>query len=121
MKLIIAGTRTFSDVEKMYAELDHYIPYVTEVVSGHARGADQMGEMWAHEYNIDVKIFPADWKQYGRIAGFIRNEQMAEYADEAVVFWDGKSPGTYNMIAQMRKRNKPTKIIKYETHEKQSV
>lgn len=113
MKLIIAGGRDFNDVNLMYEWLHVLIPEVTEVVSGHARGADQMGEMWAHEHDIPVKLFPADWKTHGKLAGFVRNEQMAEYADQAVVFWNGKSPGSYNMIYQMRKKEKPVEIVFY--------
>ena len=114
MKLIIAGTRNFDDVELMYSSIEHLIGQVTEVVSGHARGADQMGEMWAHEHNIPVKLFEANWQKFGKTAGFIRNEHMAKYGDSLVVFWDGESKGTYNMIYQMRKLSKPVEIVFYD-------
>lgn len=116
MKLVIAGTRSFDDVDLMYSSLAPllYQVSVSEVVSGHARGADQMGEMWAHEHGIPVKLFEADWKKHGKIAGFMRNEQMAKYADSAVVFWNGLSKGTYNMIHQMRMLDKPVSIVYYD-------
>lgn len=40
---------------------------------------------------------PADWTTYGKKAGYIRNEAMAEKADAVIVFWDGKSPGAGHM------------------------
>ena len=50
---------------------------------------------------------PAQWDLYGRAAGPIRNAQMADYADAAIIIWDGKSPGSLNMIKEVKKVNKP--------------
>lgn len=37
----------------------------------------------------DYKLtkFPADWNKYGKTAGYLRNMQMAEYADALIAFW----------------------------------
>jgi hypothetical protein len=51
-----------------------------------------------------VKSFPADWRLYGRSAGMIRNRQMANYADALLAIWDGRSPGTANMISLAKER-----------------
>ena len=75
---------------------------VTEVVSGCSYGADKLGERWAEENGISVKEFPGRWKKHGRRAGPIRNGQMAKYGNAAVVFWDGESRGSKNMIKQAR-------------------
>jgi hypothetical protein len=32
---------------------------------------------------------------------------MAEYADAAIILWDGESKGTLNMIKNMHKLDKP--------------
>ncbi len=71
---------------------------ITEVVSGTARGADLAGETWAIMDDVPIKRFPADWDTYGKRAGYLRNEQMAEYADALVAVWDGVSRGTNHMI-----------------------
>jgi hypothetical protein len=39
---------------------------------------------------------------------------MGEIADSAIVFWDGKSPGTKMMIDIMNNFNKTVKIVRYE-------
>ncbi len=57
--------------------------------------------------NIPVKEMPADWNRYGNSAGPMRNRQMAEYADAAVIIWDGYSRGTRNMVENMIRRKKP--------------
>lgn len=84
---------------------------ITEEVCGTARGADTLGKQWAEAHQIPVKEFPADWNQYGKAAGPIRNKQMMEYADAAIVFiWDN-SRGSANMIKQMKQANKPCFIV----------
>lgn len=70
---------------------------ISEVVSGHARGVDQMGERWAKEHGIPVRVFPAEWGKYGKSAGPKRNLQMAEYAEAVILLWDGVSRGTRSM------------------------
>lgn len=39
---------------------------------------------------------------------------MAEYADAAIVFWDGKSRGAKNMIDEMKKLGKPVKLVFFD-------
>ena len=38
---------------------------------------------------------------------------MAEYSDYCIVFWNGYSKGTKNMIQTMKKLNKPVITINY--------
>lgn len=118
LNLIIAGGREFNDVDLMYATLEPFRTQIDEVVSGHARGADKMGEMWAHEHNIPVKLFPAQWNIGGgkvdKMAGFKRNKDMAKYGTMLIAFWDGQSRGTGHMIRTMYEFGKPVKIIHYD-------
>lgn len=78
MRTIVAGSRDITD----YAEVSQAIRAsglgITLVVSGGAPGVDRLGERWAFEHEIPIERFPADWNAYGRAAGAIRNEQMAE-------------------------------------------
>lgn len=107
-KVIIAGTRSFTDYSLLRQYADFKLSRIEdsiEIVSGHARGADAMGERYAEEHGYALKLFPADWKRYGKRAGIIRNAEMAEYADALIAFWDGKSRGTYNMIEEARSRH----------------
>jgi len=101
MKVIIAGSRDFDDYSLLRDYCDHILSQkgATEVVSGTARGADQLGERYAKERGYFIQRFPADWNAYGKAAGYIRNRKMAEYADALIAFWDGKSRGTLNMIS----------------------
>jgi len=108
VKLIIAGTRTFSvDHHTMKMHLDNFKLQPAMVLSGGARGIDESGENWALRNGIPVMRVNADWDKHGRAAGPIRNRRMAELADSLLLIWDGKSPGSRNMKSEMEKLNKP--------------
>lgn len=83
---------------------------ISEVVSGCARGPDSLGERWAIETSIPIHKFPADWGRFGRAAGKYRNSDMGNYADAAIILWDGESRGTLDMIDKMRRLGKPCEI-----------
>lgn len=124
MKLIIAGSR---DLDINYGIIDSLIRAEfkldpTEIVSGEAKGVDQAGINWwknitnreygvcfdlNHQFQMKLSIFKPDWDKHGKAAGPIRNKQMAEYADELLLIWDGKSKGSKNMKEEMLKLNKP--------------
>lgn len=103
MKTIIAGSRHINDYEALKKAIDLAEWDITEVVSGNCRGVDCMGEQWAEENGVPVKVFPADWITYGRTAGELRNRQMAEYADGLILLWDGRSPGASCMLRESTK------------------
>ena len=113
MKVIIAGSRVIPQRDLVWDDLVHRVLMsgVEEIVSGMARGADQIGYEFAQHFNIPCKQFPAEWDKHGKSAGYIRNKEMSEYADELIAYWDGKSNGTKNMIDLMAIAKKPTTII----------
>ena len=76
---------------------------ITSVVSGCARGADQLGERWAQQEGLEVTRFPAEWDRDGRAAGYMRNERMAREADALIAVWDGRSRGTGHMISMAKR------------------
>lgn len=112
MRVIVAGSREGVQQEQVDDAVTKSGFTITEIVSGHARGVDQMGELIAEVNHLPIKLFPADWKQYGKAAGIIRNHEMALYADALIAVWDGKSKGTQHMILDMQKTGKPVYIYK---------
>ena len=116
MKVIIAGSRNFNDYKKLCKICDHLLQNQAnvEIVSGAARGADQLGEKYTKERGYKLTKFPANWNKYGKSAGPKRNEEMANYADVLIAFWDGKSRGTKNMIELANKRKLNVLICYYQ-------
>jgi len=107
MKVIIAGSRTIEDYDRVAEAMaaSGYDP--TEVVSGGARGVDELGEKWARRHDLPVTQMPADWEEHGKAAGPKRNARMADYADALVAVWDGRSPGTRDMLRKAHARDLP--------------
>lgn len=100
-KLIVAGSRNFNDYAFLKQKLEYLLQNVKdeiEIVSGRAKGADLLGELFAKEKGYKIKEFPADWNKHGKSAGPIRNGEMARYSDACVVFWKNRSRGSENMI-----------------------
>lgn len=113
-KWIVAGSRTFQNYLLLCKELDKIKEQIDEIVCGEARGADTLGRTYAYDNDILIKSYPADWERYGKSAGFVRNEEMAAYADKAIIFWDGKSVGSKDMIDKMEKLGKEVRVVYYD-------
>lgn len=116
-KLIVAGTRTFHDWELLGRCLRQWFgsvpPGRAEIVCGCAAGADTLGADWAHDSGVPVKFFHPDWNAHGKAAGPIRNQLMAEYADGLMAFWEGRSPGTKDMITRALEHGLWVKVVRY--------
>jgi hypothetical protein len=133
MKVIIAGSRHLNPFKffsaqrrdeatyKLFQIISKHLGFleaelgrpITEIVSGKAPGIDTVGEAWAISNGLRVAEFPAEW-DLGKHAGFLRNAQMAEYADAALVIWDGKSKGSADMLKHMHRLSKPVAIYEME-------
>jgi len=117
-KVVIAGSRGFSNYKLLYEKCNEILrekrkTHNIVVISGNARGADLLGEKYSSDMGFDLEVFHADWKKFGKSAGFRRNEQMAEVADGLIAFWDGKSSGTQHMINIAEEKGISTRVIKY--------
>lgn len=122
-KIIFAGGRDFKDSRLALSEFLLFSNEITEeyglvepfseVVSGGARGADLVGEMVAKMCHLPVTRFIPNWDGLGKRAGFVRNSEMADYADVLLAFWDGVSRGTKHMIDVAIKKGLIVKVVMY--------
>lgn len=115
-RTIIAGSREFNDYTLLKNTMDKLLSNIKDniiIVCGKARGADTLGERYAKEKGHEINYYPANWDLYGKRAGYIRNEQMAQNADALVAFWDGKSKGTKYMITLAHKYNLNVRVKYY--------
>ena len=112
MKTAIIGSRTLS-----ISDLEEYIPEgTTEIVSGGARGIDSCARDYAKRKNIKITEFLPDYGTNGKSAPHIRNDEIIEYSDCVIAFWDKHSRGTKSVIEKCRKAGK--KITVYIPHER---
>ncbi len=117
-RVIVAGGRDFNNYNLLKEKLDKILSNVLKdkdvtIISGHAHGADILGEKYAKEIGIKSELHPADWKNLGRKAGYIRNAEMADCADALVAFWDSESHGTADMIRVAQRKGLQVRIIRY--------
>lgn len=121
--IIIAGGRDFNDIRLALSSLKEFCkernlkPSDIEIVSGTARGADSLGEFIATRKNISLIQFKPEWETYGNMAGFKRNEEMANYTSTnkggCIVFWNGSSKGSLDMIKRAKDYNLDLKVVMY--------
>lgn len=97
-RVVVVGSRTFTDVSLLRDTLREINDIDIIVSGGCPSGADAFAKEYARISDIVYEEYPADWKKHGLAAGPIRNEEMVKVADLMIVFWDGKSSGTKNII-----------------------
>lgn len=122
MRVIIAGSRDCNDYEMVKEAIskakEELGLEITSVLSGKAKGVDSLGEQYAKENKIKIESYPADWKdikgkpeneigknkfgKYWKMAGFHRNQKMADNAD-ALISIDLGTSDTQDMINRAKK------------------
>lgn len=101
INVLVYGGRDFTWDDSIYEWMDYMFSDwdadEVVVISGLARGADMLGLEWAKRNGYRTKQFPANWKEHGKAAGFLRNKQMLEEGkpDYALEFPGGN--GTKHM------------------------
>jgi len=142
MRVIFCGDRNWADANFIGKVMDDIIGLIaadtslailhdkfhsTEtiklvVIEGEAPGADTLSRLEANKRHLTVVPFPANWAQFHRAAGPIRNGQMLKEGkpDGVFAFHDDikNSKGTLDMIRQSLayKRINSHLVIKLHSH-----
>lgn len=77
-RILVTGSRTWTDVAGLRAVLDHWrrrLPGAV-LVHGDARGADRLAAGLWRSWGLPTEAHPADWARHGRAAGPLRNQAM---------------------------------------------
>lgn len=95
-------------------DMDTWLPKDVRIITGGARGADDVGASWAAVNWTDYKEYKADWSKHGNAAGVIRNQQMLdeEAVDLVIAFPGGR--GTADMVRRAREAKIPVMEVAYE-------
>ena len=112
-KVAVIGSRGIT-----HADLSKFIPEdATVILSGGARGVDQLAEAYAKERGLELEVLLPDYELFGKSAPLIRDRQIVEKADLVVAIWDGSSPGTRYTIEYARQQGVPLKLYIPKLHE----
>ncbi len=100
MRVIVCGGRDYADGPRFVKEM-HAHP-VTAIAHGGAKGADTLANAYALMIGIPVTEYPAQWGEFGKGAGPIRNGRMlADFKPDAVIAFPG-GRGTADMVARAK-------------------
>lgn len=122
MRVIVTGSRDWSDRDDVWLELDKAMKsdpgHRLHIMHGGCpTGADAHAETWYQALTIlrdrclTREIFPADWEKYGKRAGPIRNAEMVKAgADLVLAFPLPGGRGTQNTIRLAREAGIPVKV-----------
>ena len=113
MNIAVIGSRTFQDQTLLNQVLSKAFSKDDTLISGGAKGADQLAETWARRKGITCRIFKPDWQRHSRSAGFKRNHTIIAHADKVIAFWDGQSKGTAHSIEMAKKKGLAVEIADF--------
>ena len=118
MNVAIVGSRSYTDFDSFIKSLEKILKIGGSdlIISGGARGTDDMAEKYSRLRNIPLKVFRADWLSFGKRAGYLRNVEIVKNADIVVAFWDMESKGTSISIDLANKMNKKTYVVDIRKH-----
>lgn len=122
--LLVVGSRDFHSVDVFLAVYEVLMQRHSDddvvIITGDADGADAIARAFAKDSNLSLKVFSADWKSYGKAAGYKRNRAMHEYLAAnfehrgCIAFWNGHSKGTSHSFELAREFHTPLRVWNYE-------
>ena len=109
MKVAVVGSRNI-----VVENLEEYMPEnVSEIISGGAKGVDTCAEEYAKEKGIKLTVIKPEYNKYGRGAPLVRNKEIVDLCDIALIFWNGQSRGTKFVIDYCEKTGKKYNLFKF--------
>lgn len=102
LRVLVCGGRDYDGWKSLQRHLSdlHESNGIALVISGGAKGADQLAERWANHNRTPLCVFPANWNFVGRSAGPVRNASMLKFGKPDLVLAFPGGRGTANMIEQ---------------------
>ena len=133
MKVFISGSKSISALhEEVKSLLDEHIALGTEFLVGDCYGVDAAVQMYLDSkgYSNVIVYCSGETPRNNFVTGakvrscaetakgltgrefhYVKDIQMANDCDQAIMIWDGKSKGTAENIRRMKEMGKPYRII----------
>ena len=133
MKIFISGSKSISklpDLAKIF--IDQFIENIDEILVGDCYGVDAAVQMYLDSKGYSNVIVYCSGETprnnfvtgakvrscaeaakglTGRAFQYVKDIQMAQDCDQALMVWDGKSKGTAENIRRIKEMGKPYRII----------
>lgn len=98
MRILITGSRDWVDPSKIRGAIVEALRSASgtdhTIIHGCAVGADSMADAIARDLGLSVEPHPANWSEFGKRAGYLRNVEMVESgADICLAFIRDSSRG----------------------------
>jgi len=119
VNLIIAGTRTFTDYKLVCTVMElirKKYPNIQIVVGG-AKGADSCGKLYALKNKIPYVVYEAEVEKNGKKSDSIKREKMIKVSQVLVLFWDGVSSESEDMLHLAVQYELNCFVMLYKTNE----
>lgn len=94
--ILVTGSRTWTSPLPIWTRLDDLqaeLGHLTIIHGACPNGVDLIAHVWAQEQMrlrpmlVREWPFPANWKSFGREAGFLRNDEMARLGADYCLAW----------------------------------
>ncbi len=88
MRLAITGSRKYTDYEELKRVVKSLAPNTEVIISGGAKGADQLAARYAKEHGLELEEIRPDYKRhFAKVAPLIRNSEIVAKADKVIAFY----------------------------------
>lgn len=118
----VIGSRDVPETEQNLITLLDYLSHlsfswgaISAITSGGAPGADTLAERAADRLLVPCKVFPADWANLGKRAGFARNKLIVDHCDVGIALLSKpltQSKGTCHTVSMIRQQGKKILIVR---------
>ena len=93
--VLVTGSRTWRLAEDVWSRLDSLLAergHLTVIHGKASKGVDLFAHIWAEHHEKVCRDarewpWPADWKNLGRKAGIVRNDEMARLGADYCLAW----------------------------------
>lgn len=112
-RILVCGSRDFNGgaytdtqvYDKLTQIRNEYLGQCLPVViQGWGSGVDLAAAQWAEFFNYPFLTVPADWDQYGKLAGPYRNQLMLDLGNPDIVIAFPGGKGTKDMKTRAEER-----------------
>lgn len=121
--VVVAGGRDFDNFGLLCDQTADLVERLVEegiesseicFISADCEGADRLSKLYSNVAGYRHLHIPILWGKYGEEAWKVANTEMASLANELIVFWDGESLGTKDMIERIEALGLKVTVVNYD-------